>query len=652
MSSKLFGRTDLYSSSPHWNSDLLLRLFRTAGSVNEIDDKVLPEKKIRDEVHCSLYSFFFAYCSFQNCSPSFNKGFGVLAQQEASTAPQAAGASGEAVYTWVGTNWGGCSVQCGGGAQTRNVSCQNSKGGVVSETLCSQPKPATSQACQTQACTSYFWVQSGFGPCSKSCGGGTQTQTVTCSNDKGQSVSESQCSDVKPPLTRTCNTQSCSSNSNKALPLISVLETQSAQCGKWSQGCQAFANDGFYSLYENTVQVRAGDILRVRAQTEMSNDNDPSTKVVLRQHAMLMANGVQIGNVAHQNTTLLQHHVPLFTEGTYHASSDGSVVVQAMVAVSGVSGFGLKAEEGIGTLIIEHYGTRSNENLYGLRQFSTNSPSLLNSFVGIESPYTYQASVTARLNSIASDSLVLAQAQWAAYWIQGANSLGQDMHGQFLERSSVRISPFATENVTQNAFYTPLLSFGVDRSPLVNSDYTLKHYGVNGKGIGLVEAGYGYLHAIEFARLNQNANLQGLASSTVSYGPGDVNFTANSTWTGTNSSAFIANKEDVMKIVGYQAITLKSAVNGEFVACYSRIRVLDNLGSQIVTSENSVKGMDQNIEIIPLQNELIFKIQKDGYYNVYLDSMCASPSKQSSVQSISNGNSGLILIDRYAGFTD
>lgn len=151
--------------------------------------------------------------SFQNCSLSSKNGFEASAQQEASATPQPAGLSGQTFYTWVGTNWNSCSVQCGGGTQTRNVSCQNSNGDVVGENLCSQPKPATSQSCQTQACTSYFWMQSGFSPCSKSCGGGMQTQTVTCSSDKGQAVSESFCTQSKPATSQSCNVQSCPTDS-------------------------------------------------------------------------------------------------------------------------------------------------------------------------------------------------------------------------------------------------------------------------------------------------------------------------------------------------------------------------------------------------------------------------------------------------------
>jgi len=58
----------------------------------------------------------------------------------------------------------------------------------------------------------YSWSQSGFATCSVSCGGGTQTQTVTCINsDNSQVVNNSLCSGTAPSTSQSCNTQSCSS---------------------------------------------------------------------------------------------------------------------------------------------------------------------------------------------------------------------------------------------------------------------------------------------------------------------------------------------------------------------------------------------------------------------------------------------------------
>ena len=96
--------------------------------------------------------------------------------------------------SWVTSSWSSCSKSCGGGSQTRSVTCPSGY-------VCPGAKPTTSQVCNTQACTA-SWKVGSWSSCSKSCGGGTQTRSVTC-------PSGFSCTGAKPSTSQSCNTSAC-----------------------------------------------------------------------------------------------------------------------------------------------------------------------------------------------------------------------------------------------------------------------------------------------------------------------------------------------------------------------------------------------------------------------------------------------------------
>lgn len=194
---------------------------------------------------------------FQNCAKPFAP---TPAQTDAASQAPSPSATGIPTYGWLGTTWSACSSLCAGGVQTRNVTCVNDLSAAVDDSHCPLPKPATSQSCNTQACETYMWIQSGFSPCSVSCGGGTQSQTVLCKNSSAQTMTDSFCTSTKPATSQSCNPQAC--------PICTAGTTQTCQAshGTGTQTCNGTGSawgscgnftkcDSGYNLQNGTCAV-------------------------------------------------------------------------------------------------------------------------------------------------------------------------------------------------------------------------------------------------------------------------------------------------------------------------------------------------------------------------------------------------------------
>lgn len=175
-------------------------------------------------------------------------------------------------YTWNIGPFGDCSKLCGGGERTRSVLCQNQSGATTVDSNCTPPKPATSEACNTDTCTStsYAWSVT-EGVCSKDCGGGRATDTVVCKKNDGSIVADSFCDfATKPSTTRTCNTDACPP----------TPYTYSWETGTWST-CSKDCGDG--------MQTRSIVCRRSDGSYVTETNCDASTKPAATQNCNLKA---------------------------------------------------------------------------------------------------------------------------------------------------------------------------------------------------------------------------------------------------------------------------------------------------------------------------------------------------------------------------
>lgn len=119
----------------------------------------------------------------------------------------------ECPVAWYMGPWSECSVTCGKGVQTRNIRCQKGER-TLQDQLCTTSRPGDTKECELSPCEdvndyqSFDWLLSPWGPCSTTCGAGTQTRFVSCVNIYGQ-PSDGCDESSRPYSTQSCNDGEC-----------------------------------------------------------------------------------------------------------------------------------------------------------------------------------------------------------------------------------------------------------------------------------------------------------------------------------------------------------------------------------------------------------------------------------------------------------
>ncbi|NXA44389.1 PPN protein, partial [Nothocercus julius] len=153
-------------------------------------------------------------------------------------------------YSWSYSSWSECSAECGGGVQSRLVFCTIDNE-IYPDYMCrNKPQPDNNRTCGRQACPqTKRWKTGEWGPCSATCGGGTQSRSVYCTAFDGESaqgvVDTAECMAFaqQPRSSQPCNTRQCASWSTGPWSECSAscgegVRTRSVAC-RTQQGAQA-----------------------------------------------------------------------------------------------------------------------------------------------------------------------------------------------------------------------------------------------------------------------------------------------------------------------------------------------------------------------------------------------------------------------------
>lgn len=120
-------------------------------------------------------------------------------------------------FQFINSSWTSCSKSCGGGYRTRTLTCFSSYGYAVdkSECSCEDVDCSTVQECNTEACEEPYLTFTSYSPCSLECGGGVKIRDAACNNADGTAAPPELCSDLglRDNLQEVpCNTARCNTD--------------------------------------------------------------------------------------------------------------------------------------------------------------------------------------------------------------------------------------------------------------------------------------------------------------------------------------------------------------------------------------------------------------------------------------------------------
>jgi hypothetical protein len=403
------------------------------------------------------------------------------------------------------------------------------------------------------------------------------------------------------------------------------------------------ANAGFSTVYETSLDVQPGDVLRITGQVEITNDYQDPVRGLLQ----LFVDGAAVSPPSSQNDIVSGgHHMPLWADARWAASQAQTVAIQARYAASRSDASpDVKVEDGYGHLLVEHYRTFPSRvgagaaGARGLALVVTDVQEDAASFGGLFNKRTIAYSV--HVPTQTSDLVRL----WGQA-TSGYNGTSIEMHGQGLfVDGDTRVSPWSTENTYWDVQTVPLFTDAVHTATAAAHDYGVSMHGVLDLG-GPIVAGGGQLQAMVFRKADLLPSPWGLADSLEASGPaGADTLVANTGW----KDVLVlpigkAAGGDIIRVTGF----VQLARTGTFalgIQCAANI-VTWGASAAPATSPRFDKYVTQQLEALPLRVQQVLSAPSADDFQTRIAVQCNRDGDNPELEIV--GGSVHLIAERFA----
>jgi hypothetical protein len=422
--------------------------------------------------------------------------------------------------------------------------------------------------------------------------------------------------------------------------LMEVLEDKTASIST------IVTNSGYSTIYNLSVSVKSGDILRIRGQVEMTNDKPPypgGGSITVRGNIRILVNGSVKGSQASQNDVAdpyspyahHMHHMPLWTDALYTVPQNGTANVEVQYSTTKSSSSPIVKIEPYGSptpaghLIIEHYRLFSSRQsakdslALGLDTILSDNSKNATSFFNATTVYSIQCSVDN------GDIMRLFSQSTSGYINKKA------LHGVKILRNRSLISPNATENNISRIPYLPIWLDAIDKpTSSATNNYSVElHSDPEYDSASITDAGYFY--CLKFKRPGNNQNSRQLSNALIINGPtSNYSLLANSGWHNIITYNGQAHQGDILKITGFAQYYIPNTYQYG-INCQFRIKVA---GSVV----QSGKYITELLEVLPLRAEIIKQFNSASSYTIEVEVACTRYNANPTI-TVTGGKSGVLL---------